>query len=449
MTDGRHIAVSPPKQCNGPQGCARLPNAARRPAVALNRSVKDQKSSLCGVSAVRHPVNRINSTGLVDPPERRRAGRARSFPRRATEATVDAVKSPARTPDEAHLRPHPVGERLAGERRAAGGQHRSEARRLDHGRQVPAHRSARKSLLIGMITEVTRRTSAGRARAGLSRHRAPRPDGRDQAAATTARRYFQRGVTDYPAIGDPADADQRATSCGSSTTSPASDTIDIGHLQQDARIGAYVNVDEMLSKHFAVLGTTGVGKSSGVALILREILEARPNLRIFLLDAPQRIWPLLRRPRAGAQSAQSQAAVLAVQFRGDRRRLLRRPARRRGGGRDPLRGDPARQGQLHAATAARPTAPTLKQSDPKTTGYTVDTPVPYRLADLVALIDERMGKLENRSSRMKYHKLITRIETRAQRPALRLHVRQRQCRRRHHGGGAAPAVPAAGRTASR
>ena len=41
----------------------------------------------------------------------------------------------------------------------------------------------------------------------------------------------------------------------------------------------------------------------------------------------------------------------------------------------------------------------------------VDTPVPYRLADLVALIDERMGKLENRSSRMVYHKLITRIET--------------------------------------
>ena len=29
----------------------------------------------------------------------------------------------------------------------------------------------------------------------------------------------------------------------------------------------------------------------------------------------------------------------------------------------------------------------------------------------VALIDERMGKLENRSSRMTYHRLITRIET--------------------------------------
>src|SRR6202041_169752 len=53
----------------------------------------------------------------------------------------------------------------------------------------------------------------------------------------------------------------------------------------------------------------------------------------------------------------------------------------------------------------------LKPVDSKTIGYTVDTPVPYRLVDLISLIDERMGKLENRSSRIIYHKLISRIET--------------------------------------
>ena len=52
----------------------------------------------------------------------------------------------------------------------------------------------------------------------------------------------------------------------------------------------------------------------------------------------------------------------------------------------------------------------MKRVDPKTVGYTVDTPVPYRLVDLISLIDERMGKLENRSSRIIYHKLISRIE---------------------------------------
>ena len=37
--------------------------------------------------------------------------------------------------------------------------------------------------------------------------------------------------------------------------------------------------------------------------------------------------------------------------------------------------------------------------------------MPYRLEDLIRLIDERMGKLENRSAWARYHRLITRIET--------------------------------------
>ena len=49
--------------------------------------------------------------------------------------------------------------------------------------------------------------------------------------------------------------------------------------------------------------------------------------------------------------------------------------------------------------------------DPKSIGFTVDTPVPYLLSDMISLIDERMGKLENRSSRMLHHKLMQRIET--------------------------------------
>src|SRR5207253_499465 len=54
-------------------------------------------------------------------------------------------------------------------------------------------------------------------------------------------------------------------------------------------------------------------------------------------------------------------------------------------------------------------------------GYTIDTPVPYRLVDVVALIDERMGKLENRSSRIIYHKQPHRPAGRA--PAYRWYSR--------------------------
>ena len=166
----------------------------------------------------------------------------------------------------------------------------------------------------------------------------------------------------------------------------------------------------MLSKHFAVLGTTGVGKSSGVALILRQILDARPNLRLFLLDGHNEYArcfgdrALVLNPRnlklpfwlfnfeetidvffGGRPGVDEEVAVLAELI----------PQAKSNYTQNYRTGD----------------RPMLKRTDPKTTGYTGDTPVPYRLADLVALIDERMGKLENRSSRMIYHKLIQRIET--------------------------------------
>src|SRR3977135_94512 len=94
---------------------------------------------------------------------------------------------------------------------------------------------------------------------------------------------FQRGVTNYPTIGDTVEliTNQELRT----VYAPAgSDQINVGTLQQDSSVIAYVDIEELLSKHFAVLGSTGVGKSSGVSLLLNEILVARPNLRIFMLD---------------------------------------------------------------------------------------------------------------------------------------------------------------------
>jgi DNA helicase HerA-like ATPase len=265
-----------------------------------------------------------------------------------------------------------------------------------------------KSLLVGMITEVSLETSSAArdegyiatARLDMMGEIKQRDDGKH---------FFQRGVTDYPAIGDPAALITRDELRLIYDIS-GSDTIDIGHLQQDPTIGAYINVDEMLSKHFAILGTTGVGKSSGVALILRQILDARPNLRLFLLDGHNEYArcfgdrALVLNPRnlklpfwlfnfeetvdvffSGRPGVDEEVVVLAELI----------PQAKSNYTQQYRSGDRV----------------TLKRNDPKTTGFTVDTPVPYRLADLIALIDERMGKLENRSSRMIYHKLMQRIET--------------------------------------
>jgi len=218
---------------------------------------------------------------------------------------------------------------------------------------------------------------------------------------------FQRGVTNYPTIGDAVDliTNQELRTVYAPS---GSDQINVGTLQQDPSVIAYVDVEEMLSKHFAVLGSTGVGKSTGVSLLLNEILKARPSLRIFLLDVHNEYGrcfgdrALVLNPRnlklpfwlfnfeeivdvlfAGRPGVPEELDILAEII--------------------PMAKGIYTQYQNSDRVG-------LKRADPKSV-YTVDTPVPYRLVDLISLIDERMGKLENRSSRIIYHKLISRVET--------------------------------------
>jgi len=218
---------------------------------------------------------------------------------------------------------------------------------------------------------------------------------------------FQRGVTNYPTIGDAVDliTSQELRTIYAPT---GSDQINVGFLQQDRSVVAYVDVEEMLSKHFAVLGSTGVGKSTGVSLLLNEILKARPNLRIFLLDVHNEYGRCFGDRALVLNPRNLKLPFWLFNFEEIVDVLF--------GGR------PGVAEELDILAEVIPIAKGvytqyqnadrlgLKRIDPKQVGYTVDTPVPYRLVDLISLIDERMGKLENRSSRIIYHKLISRIE---------------------------------------
>jgi uncharacterized protein len=218
---------------------------------------------------------------------------------------------------------------------------------------------------------------------------------------------FQRGVTVYPAINDqvnPITNQELRT-----VYAPAhKDAIHVGHLQQDPSVGAYVDVDEMLSKHFAVLGSTGVGKSSGVSLLLNEILQMRPNLRLFLLDVHNEYGRCFGERALVLNPRNLKLPFWLFNFEEFVDVIF--------GGR------PGVPEELEVLSEVLPYAKAMytqyqasdrvgiKRTDPKTAGYTVDTPVPYRLVDLISLIDERMGKLENRSSRIVYSKLLSRID---------------------------------------
>ncbi|WP_425993567.1 ATP-binding protein [Afipia sp. DC4300-2b1] len=259
------------------------------------------------------------------------------------------------------------------------------------------------TIIVAMITEVSRENLPATdnyiaiASVDLLGEIATGPSGR-----------FQRGVTSYPTIGDLVDVltnQQLRTVYAPSKA----EQINVGTLQQDPSVIAYVDVEDMLSKHFAVLGSTGVGKSSGVSLLLNEILRVRPNLRVFLLDVHNEYGRCFGDKALVLNPRNLKLPFWLFNFEEFVDVIF--------GGR------PGVPEELEVLIELIPVAKTtytqyqttdrlgLKRVDAKTVGYTADTPVPYRLVDLISLIDERMGKLENRSSRIIYHKLITRIET--------------------------------------
>jgi DNA helicase HerA-like ATPase len=277
--------------------------------------------------------------------------------------------------------------------------------RVTVGKFIGLH--AGQSLLIGVVTDVSLRTE---------------PVSKNQDYITVATldligeinehslaTCFRRGVSVYPAIGD------SITSVTSSelrlifnVSGPA--VINIGNLQQDTSIGAYVNVNDMLSKHFAVLGTTGVGKSSGVAMLLQQVLASRSDLRVLILDVHNEYRACFGQSAQTLSPRNLKLPFWLFNFE----EIV-----------DIFFGAlPGFEEEVDLLSELIPVAKSiysqvvggqgrlpLKRPDLGNIRYTVDIPMPYRIADLLALLDERMGKLENRSSRLVYHKLMGRIET--------------------------------------
>jgi hypothetical protein len=262
--------------------------------------------------------------------------------------------------------------------------------------------------LIGVVTEVA---SSGDTDADARCGAVARLDlmGEIETDAVGAER-FSRGVSAYPVIGDAARIigrdELRLVYKASSASASA---INIGVLHLDDSIAAYVDVDNLLSKHFAVMGSTGVGKSSGVAVILNEILDVRPNLRIFLLDGHNEYGRCFG-PRANVVNA----ATLKLPFWLFNFEEFVDALYYGRAGVDEELDILAEQipiaKSLYQTQRASSEHVILRKVDPRSAGYNVDTPVPYTMQDLVALIDERMGRLENRASRMHHHRLLSRID---------------------------------------
>jgi len=221
--------------------------------------------------------------------------------------------------------------------------------------------------------------------------------------------HFQRAITEYPNIGDNAkllNEDELRLIYGAAD----SDHAHIDDLQQNPNINVHIDIDNLVSRHFSVLGATSVGKSSGVAIILQQILDTRPNLRIFLVDPHNEYSPCFGDKAQVLTPRNLRLPFWLFNFEETVNVFF--------GGRPGVDEEIeilsevlliAKSAYLQYKSGAA--GPLTKRRGPRDAGFSADTPVPYRIEDLISLLDERMGKLENRTSRVVYHKLISRIQT--------------------------------------
>jgi hypothetical protein len=169
-------------------------------------------------------------------------------------------------------------------------------------------------------------------------------------------------------------------------------SVRVGCIRQDPSIAAMVRVDDLLGKHFAILGTTGTGKSCTTALILRAILLDNPAAHIVLIDPHNEYASAFGEWGEVINHRNMQLPYWLLTFDELIEVLIGNPQERKVEIELLQELIPIAKARYHAGRA-RDQA--LRRA-PTDTRFTVDTPVPYRISDLVQIIDDRMGKLENK-----------------------------------------------------
>jgi uncharacterized protein len=97
---------------------------------------------------------------------------------------------------------------------------------------------------------------------------------------------FQRGISQYPTIDDKVhivtEADLKSIYGPGELTS----YVSIGHLASAESIPTYIDINKLVTRHSAIVGTTGCGKSTTVAGLLNSLSDTEkfPSARIIVLD---------------------------------------------------------------------------------------------------------------------------------------------------------------------
>ncbi|MQX36038.1 ATP-binding protein [Roseospira navarrensis] len=207
----------------------------------------------------------------------------------------------------------------------------------------------------------------------------------------------QRGVTRYPALGDGIRLADSAD-LAAVFAPPDSATLPIGRVYGAQEVTAHLDMDALLGRHFAVLGTTGSGKSCTVALLLHKILASFPHGHVVVLDPHNEyqgafgdICHIVDPAGMSLPYWLMTGEELASVFLGSR--LPEHPAEL--------------MILLDCLMEAKRKSP-VGQKNPEE--VTVDTPIPYRLSDLRRALDDQVGNLNRSEDVRPYLRLINRLD---------------------------------------
>lgn len=218
----------------------------------------------------------------------------------------------------------------------------------------------------------------------------------DEDPATGKLINFKRGITSYPIPGSKAypvtgndlkqmfAADERAH-------------IEIGTVYPTKDVRAALYIDALLGKHFALLGSTGTGKSTSAALIMHRICDMSPEGHIVMVD-PHGEYSAAFKGHGELFNVDNLAMPYwLMNFEEHCEVFITTDGAERQRDMDIL------AKCLLQARARNRTAEGL-------TKLTVDSPIPYALSDLTAAITHEMGLLNKATDTAPFMRLKGKID---------------------------------------
>ncbi|AJP73393.1 ATP-binding protein [Sphingomonas hengshuiensis] len=207
---------------------------------------------------------------------------------------------------------------------------------------------------------------------------------------------FRRGVTRYPIPGCPVFPVSTADLVQIHAAEDRAH-IEIGHVYPTRDIRAALYVDAMLGKHFALLGSTGTGKSTAAALILHRICEMAPQGHIVMIDPHGEYASAFKTIGALYDVSNLQMPYWLMNFEEHCEVLLTSQGSDR-----QVDADILARCLLLAKGKNR-----LAQDIAK---LTVDAPIPYLLSDLNQILQLEMGKMDKATDTAPYLRLRGKID---------------------------------------